>query len=156
ESVDDQGGRVLLGDATRCQVEDLILTDLADARLVSDGHVGVVDVHVRVGVAARLLVEEQRVAADADLDVVRLGKDLDVTAIGGAPAALADRAGHDVAGGVRGHVDRLAPRVLVLAAAGERGAHDLGVRALAHQVYRRVLHGDLGAKVAVDPLDGRV
>ena len=53
-------------------------------------------------------------------------------------------------------VDDLAARVLVLALAGERDRQDLAVGALAHQVDRRVLHRQLRAEVAVDPLDGRV
>ncbi len=50
----------------------------------------------------------------------------------------------------------LRARVLVLARAGEGDREHLAVGALAHQVDRRVLHGQLGAEVAVDPLDGRV
>ena len=53
-------------------------------------------------------------------------------------------------------MDDLAAGVLVLALAGERDREDLAVRALAHEVDARVLHRELGAEVAVDPLDGRV
>ena len=40
--------------------------------------------------------------------------------------------------------------------AGEGDREDLAVGALAQQVDARVLHRQLGAEVAVDPLDGRV
>ena len=44
----------------------------------------------------------------------------------------------------------------MLAGAGERDREDLAVGTLAGQVDRRVLHRQLRAEVAVDPLDGRV
>jgi len=53
-------------------------------------------------------------------------------------------------------VNHLGAGVLVLAVAREGDREHLAVRALAGQVDRRVLHGQLGAEVAVDPLDGRV
>src|SRR3712207_7519718 len=53
-------------------------------------------------------------------------------------------------------MDDLAARVLVLAVAGVGDGEDLAPRALARQVDRRVLHGELGAEVAVHPLDGGV
>ena len=49
-------------------------------------------------------------------------------------------------------MDDLAARVLVLALAGERDREDLAARALAEQLDRRVLHRQLRAEVAVDPL----
>ena len=82
--------------------------------------------------------------------------DLEQAAVGGAPAVLGDRLGEDVRRRVRRRVDDLAARVLVLAVAGERDRQDLAVGALAHEVDRRVLHRELRAEVAVDPLDGRV
>ena len=57
---------------------------------------------------------------------------------------------------LRGAVDDLAAGVLVLALAGEGDREDLAVGALAEQVDRRVLHGQLRAEVAVDPLHRRV
>ena len=44
--------------------------------------------------------------------------------------------------------------VLVLALAGEGDGQGLALGVLAHQPDGRVLHGDLGADVAVDPLHG--
>src|ERR1019366_7161246 len=94
--------------------------------------------------------------ADVGLHVGRLGQDPDVAAVGGPPGPLGDRAADHVARRVGGHVDALAARVLVLAAAGKGGGEDLPVGPLGHQVDRGVLHGHLGAQIPVDPLDGRV
>ena len=57
---------------------------------------------------------------------------------------------------MRRHVDGLAARVLVLALAGERDRQHLAVRALAEQPDGGVLHRQLRAEVAVDPLHRRV
>src|SRR5919201_4718265 len=64
EAVDDQLAGLLLGNPARHQVEELLLADLGDARLVADVHVVLADADRRVGVRARVLVEEQRVADD--------------------------------------------------------------------------------------------
>src|SRR5207247_680400 len=52
---------------------------------------------------------------------------------------------------VRRGVDHLRAGVLVLLAPRERDREHLAVRALAHEVDARVLHGDLGPEVRVDP-----
>jgi hypothetical protein len=52
-------------------------------------------------------------------------------------------------------VDHLGAGVLVLALAREGDGEGLALGVLAHQVDGRVLHGHLGADVAVDPLHGR-
>src|SRR6266576_2930787 len=77
EAVDDHGGRLLLGEPTAAQIEELVVADLRDRGLVADARVLLLDLHVRVGVAARLLVEDQRVAPDVTLHVVRTLFDLD-------------------------------------------------------------------------------
>src|SRR4051795_2285643 len=56
-----------LGEPARHEVEELLLADLRDGRLVADVDVALVDLDVRVGVRARLLVEDQRVAHDLRL-----------------------------------------------------------------------------------------
>ena len=148
--------RLLLGDAVGLQVEELLLADLRDRRLVADVDVVLADADRRVGVRARVLVEQQRVADDLGARAVGALGDLEQAAVGAAPAVLGDRLGEDVRRRVRRGVDDLAARVLVLAVARERDREDLAVGALAHQVDARVLHRQLGAEVAVDPLDGRV
>src|SRR5690606_955412 len=81
--------------------------------------------------------------------------DLDQAAVGGAATAAGHRLGDDVGRGVRGHVDHLGARVLVLSLAGEGDGQGLALGVLAHEVDGRVLHRHLGADVAVDPLHGR-
>src|SRR3954447_9674493 len=156
EAVDDELSGLVLRDAAGHQVEELLLADLRDRRLVSDVHVVLADADRRVRVAARVLVEQQRVADDLGLGAVRALGDLEQAAVRAAPAVLGDRLGEDVRRRVRRRVDDLGARVLMLALAGERDTQDLAVRPLARQVDRRVLHGQLGAEVAVDPLDRRV
>ena len=53
-------------------------------------------------------------------------------------------------------MDHLAAGVLVLTVAGEGDRENLAARALLHQPDGRVLHRQLGAEVAVDPLHRRV
>ncbi len=81
--------------------------------------------------------------------------DLDQTAVRRPATATRDGLAQDRAGGVRRGVDHLGPGVLVLALAGEGDRQGLALGVLTHQVDRRVLHGDLGTDVAVDPLHGR-
>src|SRR3954465_10396150 len=156
EAVDDQLAGLGLRDAARHQVEELLLADLRDGRLVANVHVVLADADRRVGVRARLLVEQQRVADDLRARAVGALGDLQHAAVRGAPAVLGDRLGEDVRRRVRRDVEDLGAGVLVLAVARERDRQDLAVGALAHQVDARVLHRELGAEVAVDPLDGRV
>src|SRR5215218_6313726 len=156
EAVDDQLAGLVLRDAAAHQVEELLLADLGDRRLVADVHVVLADADRRVGVRARLLVEQQRVADDLGLGAVRALGDLEQAAVGGAPAVLGDRLGEDVRRRVRRRVDDLRARVLVLAGAREGDREHLAVGTLAREVDRRVLYGQLVAEVAVDPLHGRV
>src|SRR3954454_2015233 len=156
EAVDDQLRRLLLREPVGHEVEELLLADLRHGRLVADVDVVLADADRRVGVRAALLVEQQRVADDLRLRAVRALRDLEQAAVRGPPAVLRDRLGEDVRRRVRRGVDDLAAGVLVLAVAGERDRQDLAVRPLAHEVDARVLHRELRAEVAVDPLDGRV
>src|SRR3954449_2512485 len=71
EAVDDQLGGLLLAQPVGHEVEELLLADLRDGRLVADVDVVLADADRRVGVRAALLVEEQRVADDLRLRAVR-------------------------------------------------------------------------------------
>ena len=53
-------------------------------------------------------------------------------------------------------MDDLAAGILVLTVTGEGDREDFAAGALFHQPDGRVLHGHLGAEVAVDPLHRRV
>ena len=63
EPVDDHAHGLLLGEAPAHQVEELVVADLGHGGLVADLGVLLLDLHVGVGVAAGVLVEEQGVAA---------------------------------------------------------------------------------------------
>src|SRR5919112_3873312 len=71
EAVDDQLRGLVLGQAVGHEVEELLLADLRDGRLVADVDVVLADADRRVGVRARGLVEQQRVADDLGLRAVR-------------------------------------------------------------------------------------
>src|SRR5438477_615829 len=151
ESVNDHGGRFRLGEAAAHEIEELLLTDLGDRRLVTDGHVLLVDFHVRVGVASRGLIEDQRVAPDRALGAVRSGVDLHHAPVGLLPSPLADALALDDARRVRRGVDHLGASVLVLVGPRKSDRKNLTVRALADEVDARVFHRDLGSEVRVDP-----
>ena len=155
EAAHDHRHRLVLGHAAGHQVEQLVVGDLGDARLVAHRHVVLADVDVGVGVAAADLVDQQRVAQHVGLRAVGALVDLDQPAVRRAAAAARNRLAEDARGGVRSGVDHLGAGVLVLALAGERDRERLALGVLAHQVDGGVLHGHLGADVAVDPLHGR-
>ena len=134
---DDHRARLRLGEAAAHEVEELLLADLRDRRLVAEVDVVLLHVDVRVRVGARVLVEDQRVADDLRLRAGRALRDLEQAAVAAAPAVLRDRLRRDHARRVLRDVDDLAARVLVLALAGERDREHLAVRALAHQPDRR-------------------
>src|ERR687888_1085972 len=71
ESVDDELAGLVLGDAVGHEVEELLLADLRDRRLVTDVDVVLADADGRVGVRARVLVQQQRVAHDLRARAVR-------------------------------------------------------------------------------------
>src|SRR3954452_25365995 len=96
EAVDDQLAGLVLGDAARHQVEELLLADLGHAGLVADVDVVLADADRRIGVRAAVLVEQQRVADDLRARAVRSLGDLEQAAIARAPAVLGDRLGEDV------------------------------------------------------------
>src|SRR5207253_3477058 len=127
-----------------------------DGRLVADLDLRLVDLGGWIGIRARLLVQQQRVAANEGLRVLRARVDLHQPAVGGPSAILGDRLGDDVGAGVGCHVDGLAAGVLVLALAGERDAQHIALGTRLHQIDGGVLHGDLRAQVAVYPFHGRV
>src|SRR4051794_10657108 len=101
EAVHDQLAGLLLGDAVRHQVVELLVAYLRDGGLVAHVHVVLADADRRVGVRARVLVEQQRIADDLRLGAVSALGDLEQPAVRGAPAVLRDRLREDVRGRVR-------------------------------------------------------
>src|SRR6266487_4679087 len=101
EAAHDHGGRLGLGQPPRPEVEELVVTDLGDGRLVTEGDVLLLDVVVRVGVRTRHLVQQQRVAAHVRLDALGALFDPDQAAVRGPPAVARDRLGDDLPGRLR-------------------------------------------------------
>ena len=82
---DDHRARLRLGEPAAHEVEELLLADLGDGRLVAEVDVVLLDVDVQVGIRARLLVEDQRVADDLRLRAGRALRDLEQAAVAAAP-----------------------------------------------------------------------
>src|ERR671920_17935 len=135
------------------EVEELVFADLGDGGLVLGVDLLLLDLDVRIRVRPRVLVQQERVALDPALGVVAALVNLQKPAVRAPARPLGDRLGGDEARGVRRGVDDLAPRILVLPVARVGYGEDLTARALADQIHRWVLHGQLGAQVAVNPLD---
>ena len=155
EAVDDHAHGLALGEPAAHQVEELVVADLGDRGLVADAGVALADLHVGLGLGDRLVVEQKGVAAHERLGTVGALVDVHLAPVGGDPAVLGDGLRHDRRGGLGGDVVHLGPGVLVLAGAGVGDRKHLAAGLGAHQVDRRVLHGQPGADVAVDPLDVR-
>src|SRR5215203_570076 len=156
KAVDDHRYGLFLGEPAAHEVEELVFADLGDCCLVLGVDLLLLDLDVRICVRTRVLVQQERVALDPALGVVAALVHLQEPSVGAPARSLGDGLGGDEARGVRRGVDDLAARVLVLPVAGVGHGEDLTARPLADQVYRRVLHGQLGAQVAVHPLDGGV
>src|SRR5918994_6713650 len=153
EAVDDHRNGLLLGEPAALEVEELVLPDLRDRCLVLGVDLLLLDLDVRIRVRSRVLVQQERVALDPALGVVAALMNLQEPAVRAPASPLGDRLGGDEARGVRRGVDDLAPRILVLPVARVGYGEDLTARALADQIHRWVLHGQLGAQVAVNSLD---
>src|SRR6201999_3415314 len=154
EAADHHRHGLVLGHAAAHQVEELIRTDLGDGGLVAHRDVVLAAVDVRVGVAAADRIHQQRIAFHAGPGTVRTLVHLNQAAVGRATAAAGDRLGDDVARRVGCQVQHLGAGVLVLALAGERDRKYLAFGVLAGHPDGRILHGHLGADVAVDPFHG--
>src|SRR5215203_6053469 len=156
KAVDDHRDGLFLGEPAAREVEELVLPDLGDRCLVLGVDLLLLDLDVRIRVRPRVLIQQERVALDTALGVVAALVHLQKPAVRAPARPLGDGLGGDQARSVRRGVYDLAARVLVLPIAGVGDGEDLSARALADQVHRRVLHGQLGAQVAVHPLDSGV
>ena len=88
EAVDDQRIGLGLIQASAHQVEELVVTDLRDGRLVADLGLVLFDANGGIGIGARMLIEQERVTADTGLGVVRTPVDADQTAIRGSTSPV--------------------------------------------------------------------
>src|SRR5215210_6072497 len=104
EPVDDHLGGLLLVQSAGLEVEDLLLADLRDGRLVTDVDVVLADPDRRVGVGAGFLVEQEGVADHLRLRLGRALGDLEKPAVAGPALVLGDRLGEDRRRRLRGGV----------------------------------------------------
>jgi len=92
------------------------------------------NVNVGIGVRATFGIEDERVADDIALAVMRTWIDLHQTTIPGTPTILGDGFAGDVAGGVRGGMHCFRARILVLTTASEGNRQHFTMRPFAHHV----------------------
>src|SRR5919112_5407435 len=71
KAVDDHRYGLFLGEPAAHQVEELVLTDLGDGRLVLGVNLLLLDLDVRVRVRPRVLIKQERVALHPALRVLR-------------------------------------------------------------------------------------
>src|SRR3712207_5082745 len=90
EAEDDHRKRLRLAEATALEVEELLLADLADRRLVRHGRLVFLDLDVWDRIRRRPIVEDQGVTVHVDLRVGSAGLTLREATIRGAPAVLRD------------------------------------------------------------------
>jgi len=109
-------------------------------------------VNVRIGVRARLAIEQQGVANDLGLGALGAMHNAHQAAKAGAPVALADRLRRDHRTGVGREVDGFGARVVVLVVAGKRDRQHLTPRSWPAQDHGGILHRHAASQVAVDPL----
>src|SRR3954470_5089540 len=131
EPAHDHRHRLVLGQAAAHEVEELVLADLADRRLVPHLHVVLADVDVWVGVGAADRVDQERVALDGALAVVAAGLHLDEAAVRRPAATARDRLADDRARCIGRGVHHLGAGVLVLTLTGERDGQRLALGVLA-------------------------
>ena len=153
ETIDGEGHGFGFGEAALHEVEDLVFADLGDGGFVLGGVFVAFDGDGGVGVGAGTAVDEQGVALGVVFAAFEVLGDVDLTTVGGAAFADGDGLRDDVGGGVVGEVDHLGTGVLVLAGVGEGDGDDFTAGAFAFHDDARVLHGEAGADVAVDPAD---
>src|SRR5690606_36865757 len=115
EAAHDHRARLLLREPAAHQVEELLLADLRDRRLVTDARALLLDLDVREGVRPGRIVQQQRVALDVRLRVVRTLVDLAQATVGRAARTLRDRLRYDARRRLRRRMHDLATRILVLA-----------------------------------------
>ncbi len=139
--------------AARLAVEDLVLADLAGARLVL--HVGGAVLHVDVGEGVRPagVADEHRVALGVVARPVRLREDLHLAAVGVLPPAGADALRDDGALRVAADVDHLGAGVGLLHAVDHRHRVELADAVVALQDHRGILPGDRRAGLDLRPRD---
>src|SRR2546421_3836421 len=119
EAVDDQRGGLGLIQATAHQVEELVVTDLRDGRLVADFGLVLFDANGWIGIGASILIEQERITADMGLGVVRTPVDADQAAIRGSTSPLGDRLRENLGSGVRSKARDLGSSIQLHPIAGE-------------------------------------
>ena len=119
---------------------------------MADHRISRTDLHVGVGVRDAVVVQDQGVALHEALAAVGVVLDSNQAAVTGPSAVLGDRLGDDLGCRLGGGMRHLGSGVLVLARPRVGHREDLTGGLGPGQDDRRVLHGQPGSDVPVDPL----
>jgi len=152
EAGDDHLLCVVVVQPTGLEVEDVLVADLPDGRLVSDVDLRLLDLHVRHRVRRGVVVEHQRVTLDGRRGVLGPVGDVDQPAVVRAAAVFRDGLRFDGRLRVGRVVVDLRAGVDVLALAGHGDGDVVVRRARSLQDGRGVQHSGLRAHAARDPL----
>src|SRR5699024_1178791 len=154
EATDNHRHRFFFLDAARHQVEQLLLGDLRNGCFVAQGDVVVADIVVRICIRTRDAIDQQRVTLNVGVRVVRVRVHLNQATVGSTATTAGNRLRNNVGGGVWSQVLHLGTGVLELAFASECYGQYFALSVRTHHPNSWVLHGDLGADVAIDPFHG--
>src|SRR5579863_23222 len=153
EAADDHVDRVLLRNAARQAVEELIVTDAGSARFVLHGGRGILHLDVGEGVCAALAPHQEGITLRKVARATRARQDLHETAVGVLAVSGRDSFRDDRAARVAADVNHLGARVGLLMMVDRGHRVELADRALAAQHAARILPGDGGARLDLRPGD---
>src|SRR5690606_30743905 len=143
--------RVLLGNAARAAVEQLVVADLRGGSLVLDGRAGVLPLEAGEGDGAAQPAAQQLSARSDATCACSAGGRLHQAARGVLAAAGADALADDLALGAFADVDHLGPGVGLLAVVGECDRVEFAARVVAQKHARGVLPGNRRAGLDLGP-----
>mmetsp|Transcript_11451 Transcript_11451/g.39820 ORF Transcript_11451/g.39820 Transcript_11451/m.39820 type:complete len:260 (-) Transcript_11451:476-1255(-) len=149
----DHPHSLLRVDPPLLEVEELLLANLARARLVLHPAGRLPDLDVRVGGGRRAVSDEHRVALRVVARPGRRRRHGDEPAVGVGRLAGGDALGHDAAPRVLAHVHHLRARVRLLHVVGERHGVELPDAAVPREHARGVFPRDGAPRLHLRPAD---
>ena len=155
-TVDDEADSVFEGDSPLLAVEELVFVDLGGGGFVLHRCRGVGDDHVREGVCAALIAQEERVALAVVAGVLGMKTHLDESAVRILAMSGGDTFGDDARAGVLTDVDHLRARVRLLVVISERYGVELRGGIIAFEDAGRVFPGDGGTGLDLRPREACV
>ena len=150
-AVDDEPDGVFETDASLLAVEELVFVDLGSRGFVFNGCCGVRDNHVREGVRAAFIAQEERVALTVVTRVLGVNAHLDESAVRVLAMSGRDTFGDDTRTGVLADMDHLRAGISLLVVIGERYRVELRRGVVSAKDTRRVFPCDRGSVEDLSP-----